>query len=459
MKIKIINVTIISFFICTSAKAGDVEDNMNSFWGNLGGNVNYTKGGAYKTQTSTYYSGPSIYARSKVVNLAPITIQTPRLRAGCAGIDAFTGSFSHINADQFIDLLKNVTNNAKGFIFQLAMDTMSPTISNNIKGILSSIEKINAMNINSCDIAVGAVGAVTSTFNAASNEFCKRAQSMNNWATDWAKARNNCGAGGETSKTLSSITDLTEKEALPDNINFAWRALKKKNVTGELAELFQTFSGTIIKKRPTTDNAPIDVIIYPAKADDKDLIDKLLIGGKFKIYKCDEPENCLNITETDIDIKTSSALKAKIKALLDSITKKIRSNGATLTLDEQELVDKVATISIISMIKVNVLNAGEESAISENEGLANTVGVDLILYYMQEIFSLIGKGMEGVIAGDKEGIKNFLLKLQNISQVIDRRKAENTEKVKLSNVYLEKIHNIEKVLSASSKSILNDLED
>lgn len=38
----------------------NISNSMESFWGGLGENSNYTQGGVYKTQTNTYYSGPSV---------------------------------------------------------------------------------------------------------------------------------------------------------------------------------------------------------------------------------------------------------------------------------------------------------------------------------------------------------------------------------------------------------------
>lgn len=50
----------------------------------------------------------------QVVNLTP-----PTLRAGCGGIDAYGGSFTFINEEQFRQMLRQIGANALGYAFKL----------------------------------------------------------------------------------------------------------------------------------------------------------------------------------------------------------------------------------------------------------------------------------------------------------------------------------------------------
>ncbi len=50
----------------------------------------------------------------------------PSFSAGCGGIDLFGGSFSFINMNQFVDLMRAVASNAAGYAFQLAINAMCP---------------------------------------------------------------------------------------------------------------------------------------------------------------------------------------------------------------------------------------------------------------------------------------------------------------------------------------------
>ena len=86
--------------------AGDLQAEVDSMFNNLGAIGNYTAPGAFRGQTYNTYTGGSIFLRSpnKVYQLA--TIQFPYVKAGCGGIDVFGGSFSHLSAAEFKNMLR-----------------------------------------------------------------------------------------------------------------------------------------------------------------------------------------------------------------------------------------------------------------------------------------------------------------------------------------------------------------
>jgi conjugative transfer pilus assembly protein TraH len=123
---KIISLTVIylSLLLITNHSYAGVDKQMKDF---LGANSNYSEGGRYESQSRGYFSSPSLYSRNAILEVKPVNITMPSFRAGCGGIDMFAGSFSHINSDQFIALLKAIPSNALGYAFQLAIETISPS--------------------------------------------------------------------------------------------------------------------------------------------------------------------------------------------------------------------------------------------------------------------------------------------------------------------------------------------
>src|SRR5438876_10764776 len=89
------------------AYAGDLNAEVNNMFNNLGAIGNYTAPGAFKGQTFNTYSGGNLYLRApnKTYQLAAISF--PSAKGGCGGIDVFGGSFSHISATEFKNMLKN----------------------------------------------------------------------------------------------------------------------------------------------------------------------------------------------------------------------------------------------------------------------------------------------------------------------------------------------------------------
>ena len=106
----------------------DLNSEVNDMFNNLGAIGNYTAPGAFRGQTYNTYTGGSLMMRSpnKVYQLA--AIQFPSVKAGCGGIDVFGGSFSHISAQEFKNLLRNITAALPGIAFQLALEAVSPLL-------------------------------------------------------------------------------------------------------------------------------------------------------------------------------------------------------------------------------------------------------------------------------------------------------------------------------------------
>ena len=106
--------------------SANVGDSMDRFMDDMGGAANVTGPTAFEGQSAGYYSMGNVWTRfpQKTTNIA--NLQLPRARAGCGGIDIFAGSFSFINASEMVALLKAVANNAVGFAFSLAIDTICP---------------------------------------------------------------------------------------------------------------------------------------------------------------------------------------------------------------------------------------------------------------------------------------------------------------------------------------------
>jgi len=104
----------VTVFVPCPLLAGDLNAEVNTMFNNLGAIGNYTAPGAFRGQTFNTYTGGNLMMRSpnKVYQLA--AIQFPSAKAGCGGIDVFGGSFSHISATEFKNMLKNHHGGAAG---------------------------------------------------------------------------------------------------------------------------------------------------------------------------------------------------------------------------------------------------------------------------------------------------------------------------------------------------------
>ena len=152
---RVIATTLAAWLIASPASlhAGDLNTEVNNMFNNLGTIGNYTAPGAFRGQTFNTYTGGSLFMRSpnKVYQLA--AIQFPSAKAGCGGIDVFGGSFSHISAAEFKNMLRNITAALPGIAFQLALESVSPLLGGLTKWAKGLETWINNARINSCETA------------------------------------------------------------------------------------------------------------------------------------------------------------------------------------------------------------------------------------------------------------------------------------------------------------------
>ena len=92
------------------ATSGALQSQMDSVFDSM---INVTRPGVFEGQRRGVVSAGSVYVRNKIVDTNVVTFVPPSWKGGCGGIDFFGGSFSFIDADQFIQLMRAVASNLK----------------------------------------------------------------------------------------------------------------------------------------------------------------------------------------------------------------------------------------------------------------------------------------------------------------------------------------------------------
>src|ERR1700758_2196563 len=210
------------------ANAADLQGEIDNMFTNLGAIGNYTQPGAFRGQAYNTYTGGSIYLRApnKVYQLA--TIQFPYVKAGCGGIDVFAGSFSHLVAAEFKNVLKSITANLPGVAFQLALSAVTPLLGQKAEWAKSLETFINNARINSCETATALVrGAANATgFDAFSS--CVRIAVELGLEPDEDGARRRCRSSQDATLAAGASSGNPDAKAmLPFVGNLTWQALKR----------------------------------------------------------------------------------------------------------------------------------------------------------------------------------------------------------------------------------------
>ena len=230
-------------------RAGDLNAEVNNMFNSLGAIGNYTAPGAFRGQTFNTYTGGSLFMRApnKVYQLA--AIQFPSARAGCGGIDVFGGSFSHISAAEFKNMLRNITAALPGIAFQLALESVSPLLGGLTKWAKGLETWINNARINSCETAKAIVSTAAEAAGFSSQEACSDLAIEMGLETDRDAARRRCATDrpGILASARSS-GDANIRNKAPFVGNLTWKALQRTGtyLDDQERELIMSVVGTVI---------------------------------------------------------------------------------------------------------------------------------------------------------------------------------------------------------------------
>lgn len=383
-------------FAAAPVAAQGVEGEMNAFFGAAGGAANVTGPTAYSGQSAGYYTGGSLWTRFPTRTVSPLNVQLPSARAGCGGIDLFAGSFSFINADELVAMLKATANNAIGFAFQLAIDSISAEIGGVMKDMAHRAQQINQFNMNSCEQAQAAIGALWPQMDGASSTICQQVGIGEGIFSDAARARHGCTNGGERNATLAGGRPGTE---LVGNRNYTWYALMSKSATKpspDYAEFLMSMVGTVIYVRSDNDGARLGEFrfIAPAAWDTYTALLDGTAAAPAKILKCDTTDalGCLNPTTQSLSISEAASFRSRIRTMMAAMAAKVRSN-VPLTGEEISLLG----ITSIPLYKILVVNeaAAFRLADSDMSGLAEIVAVDVLIAQIDRMLDEVARAQAG----------------------------------------------------------------
>ena len=393
----IVNLGLILFlFLSISPLYGKgMQQNLEKAFSVLGMADNITKGGAYQDQSGGYYTGGSIFARSKANNAEIFSLQMPHARAGCGGIDLFMGGISFINVREFTQLLRNIGSNASGYAFNLALATVTPLIKSVLDDLSARVHNMTSQNINSCEAAATLVGAAWPQSDLSSQHLCNAIGNSYGMVSDWVQSRQKCGAKGERDATNDQKNSAPGfQDMLGDEFNIAWKAIKKNAFLGadhDLAEFFMTLSGTIVSQRlKQRGGTPhLHVRYYPSQSSDSDLMVALIEGKKpAQIYRCDnhEPDKCLNPQLGRPFVLGDKALAPKVRSLLHSIKERLWEDTEKLSPEEQAFVNSTM-IPILKILAVEMaFKQGSPITISSYQ---DAIAHDILLQYLDEVMELV----------------------------------------------------------------------
>lgn len=405
----------------------DVGSSMEAFWDGVGAS-NFTGPTAFEGQSAGYYTGGNIFMRTRTVNTNLASVNLPSWRAGCGGIDMFAGSFSFINSDQLVALMRSIGTNAVGYAFKLALETISPMIAEQIGNLQDMVQRVNDASINSCETAKGIVGGLWPETDTASKMICEDLGNAEGIFTDRAAARHGCGAGGRRKATLDQAP-ASIREQIPHDTNIAWQAIRKNPLFADddsLAELALNLSGTVVVKAPNGDSDEPVFVYHAQKGGDADLIKTLLSGGTLTLNVCLDKDKCLDIdTAGTLDIPAKASFAGRVERLLVDIQDKIGTDGA-LTREELALLN-ATEIPIYKLINVLTAYRGGIAGL-ELPQYADLIALDILYRYLTNLLGEIEKSSGALTLASTTMVRDWKREISEARRALRDRSREVSER-------------------------------
>ena len=447
----------------TDITAGTMGNQLQRYFASMGGGSNTTGPSTYKNQSAGYYNGGSFYGRQPVQNTQLLHIQTPNFRMGCGGIDAWAGGLSHISSEQLTKALRGIGGQMGTYAFMLAIESISPEIYNVINELQALAQKINGLNINTCEAAATALGGMLPQSDATTKHLCQAMGSNMGKVSDWAAARHKCGAGGDRHTVLDSKDSKYNgfKDTLKDEFNLVWQAIQKNTFLSadkRLSELFMTLAGTLIVKREGTGETDgYHTTHHKSKAIDQEFIRSLLQGGSIKLYHCGSDEKCLNptLSTTESIAARNDSLVGRVQTVLNTIVDKIY-NDTALTDAEQGFLNGT-TLPIYKIL--NVLTAFKKGhAPIEINSYSELIALDILNHFLLEVLYIVEESIAHLRKAQVSDtmIQEYLSSLQAVRMLIMNERESAMTHMNATLAMIKSVQMVEKQLHVYLGTLSNE---
>jgi len=449
------SVAVLTLFASFSSYAS-IEQDLKQFFNKVGMSSNINSPGSYQDQAAGYYTGGSLVARNAVRNAQFATVQMPGFRAGCGGIDAWTGGFSHISAQELVNMMRNIGSSAASYAFLLSVQTVSPQIYNIMNELNAIATKVNHLSVNSCEAAATMLGGVWPKSDQSSKHLCQAMGVDLGGLSDWAAARQECGAKGQRDNVLRrGESEPRYKDMLVGEFNLSWKALQMNQFLSSdqhLSELFMTLVGSIVSVK---DGSNYKISILPGHSDKENVLDGLLNGGKTLIYACDSPDKCLNPALRDTDIPANHALRLKVHKTLNLLVDKIYEDTA-ITQEEKDFLN-ATRLPVYKMLNVITAYRKGTAPVDANQ-YGDLIALDILYKYVVDIIDLVHDSVTQLksVQVDDTNVERFLKQLRIARERVMLRRSSAFQQMDNILSFIQSTQLIEKQLHVMLGSVANE---
>jgi conjugative transfer pilus assembly protein TraH len=332
---------------------------LESFFNESGAYANTTNGGAFHGQSMNVMTGGSLFMRVPQKNYQLYSFSPPSISAGCGGIDIFTGSFSFINKDQFVAMMRNIGQAAVGHAFLLALKSMAPEVAEVMQYLQRTAQEANGNTINACKEGEKLAGSLMGDYmNANARQAADWSLALNRYPDGAEAYRSTRGSRTEyqmglddAKQNLDGVKPRPGSNATPviTEGNVVWRALSMDltGLTNDEKRMLMSISGTVVFDNQA--NAEPTMKVQLPVLTFKDVIGDEV--AQIKLLNCVDgftDNGCRQMTPV---LETMKGFKGLVKERFDRISQAMRGRNSQLLTD-------VTFAGMISLPVQRILAAG-----------------------------------------------------------------------------------------------------
>lgn len=442
---------LIYFFLMMAfgTATANISDDLDDFFNGLGYASNVTSPAAFESQAAGFFGGGSLYARNQVRQYQLIQLDLPSYRAGCGGIDLFTGSMSFLSEQKLVDLGKSVMTNAGAYAVDVMLASTVPELKQ-VRDYLQQLEQMaNQASINSCQLSQNMVGGLWPKTTESQQKICKDQAAMGKEGlfSDYVKARMACSGNGFDQVMEKAAQDPERKNQVVLNKNLVWSLLQTKSFLSsdpELAEMVMSLTGTIIIDKEGK------VIHVPSLASNVDLMNALLGTGTqhAKIWRCKDTSTstpCMQVSLQEMVVPNASTLTAKVRDIIQSINSKLINDEKPGNRELNFL--SMTSLPVLKFLAVsNSMHYG--GALVDMEEYAHLIAQDLLTHYLTELLSEVSQATAG--SELQTGlVKQIQKRIRDAMTIVAARDPKISRKLQEKLALIERMARIEKQLASN----------
>lgn len=326
----------------TSASADGLQSELDRLFYGM---TNATEPGVFDGQRRGVLTGGRVTVKQPIMDINMASMTTPSMSAGCGGLDMYGGSFSFINGDQIVQLLRSIGANAKGYFFQLALDAAFPSGATWLESWQKKLQSMNQHLGNSCQLAQGLVDGGLDALGLKQDGAAKLKATGNGIYEDFFSSGS--GDGGSNVHRELSTNDPEAYRQITGNI--VWTSLKTKGAETwftygdtSLGEAIMGITGTIIVGGLEIDSEGNDNYDFNMLPGGLLTLEDLVFGGTDKkLYTCASDTVQCNIGPADIKQVNIRGIKSQLEERLlgpGGVINKYATNSGTFSTAEADMM-------------------------------------------------------------------------------------------------------------------------